>query len=283
MQTPEDLVANIKTLVSFPEVFLQLQELIDTPTATLSQCAAVVEKDPAIAAKVLGLANGAFYGSRTRVETLTRAVNILGMTQLHDLVLATSAIRMFRKVAQRVPNMDQFWRQSILCGLLAKTLAEKCLLQDAERIFLQGLLHDIGHLVLYMVMPNQIRQIMDIAKTRDEPEFVTERRLLGFDYGDVGEALMRAWRLPPSIQETVRFHIEPCLAKEFILESSLVHLAWVHVLADAHGDQHPGMVPGVDSVAWDLTVLTQADVQESMLNAQHLLQETVALFISGEH
>ena len=283
MRTPDELVTHIKTLLSFPEVFLQLQELIDKPTTTLNQCAAVVEKDPGITAKVLGLANGAFYGSRTRVETLTRAVNILGMTQLHDLVLAASATRMFRTVAKHVPHMGQYWRQSVLCGLLAKTLAEKCLIQDAERIFLQGLLHDVGHLVLYMVMPNQIRQVMEAAKTEAEPQFVSERRLLGFDYGEVGEALMRAWRLPLSVQETVRFHIEPCLAKEFILESALIHLAWVQVLAATHQDQNPGMIPAVDSVVWDLTALTAEDVQESLAIAQQLLQETLDIFISADH
>lgn len=278
METPDELVKKVTHLVSLPEIYWRIQELVNKSNASLKEFAAVVEKDPGTTAKVLGIANSAFYGFPTRIDTISRAVNIMGIAQLHDLILATSVIRTFHGIPGDVIDMPSYWRESIHCALVAKGLAEKCRILDTERVFVQGLLRDIGHLVLYLILPERMREVLELAQERSEPVHLVERRVLGFDYGEVGGALMRAWKLPISLQETATFHIEPSKAKEFPLETAIIHLAWLSTLAD-EGAEKPAFKPSEDPHARQLTGLTRPDVEEVLAQAQQSLLENLSLFV----
>lgn len=278
MEMRDELVKKVTHLVSLPEIYWRIQELVNKPNASLKEFAAIVEKDPGTTAKVLGIANSAFYGFPTRIDTVSRAVNIMGIAQLHDLILATSVIRTFHGIPSELVDMPTYWQHSIYCALVAKGLAEKCRILDTERVFVQGLLRDIGHLVLYLMLPERMREVLELAQQRSEPVHLVERSVLGFDYGEVGGALMRAWKLPISLQETATFHIEPSKAQEYPLETALIHLAWLFALADETADK-PATRPPEDPKAWQLTELTRPDVEAVLTQAQQSLQESLNLFM----
>jgi HD-like signal output (HDOD) protein len=160
MKTPEEIVENCATLVSLPEVYLQVKKVIDEPESTMTDLSAAISIDPGMTTIVLKLVNSAFYGMPRKVETISRAVGILGMQPLHDLVLAVSVTKAFSGLSQQVMNMSIFWANSFFSGLAARELARKCFLVDSERMFVEGLLRDLGHLLIYQYIPEQAEQAM---------------------------------------------------------------------------------------------------------------------------
>ena len=199
----------------------------------MSDLAKAISLDPAITARVLKVVNSAFYGFPREIETITRAVSILGMQSIHDMVLATSVTSVFSKVSQNIMDMRLFWKNSVFCGLVARDLAKRCNLIDSERLFVEGLLRDIGHLVMYEKMPDQSQKAILRSQGESQPLFQIEREMMGFDFAQVGAFLMEEWNLPLNFQESIRFHTEPGNTKVYPLETGILHIAgiitdWAH-------------------------------------------------------
>jgi putative nucleotidyltransferase with HDIG domain len=160
--------------------------------------------------------------------------------------------------------MEKFWEHSLYTGVVARILARYLRAPNTERCFVMGLLHDIGALVLYRQCPEQSRQALEMTGTRSMPLHIAEREVFGFDHGDVGAELMRAWNLPESFVETTLHHHQPSAAQSYRLETATVHLADV-VTGMAHGtasgtNQTPALEPG----AWELTGLS-VDIVETVI------------------
>ena len=118
--------------------------MLEDPNTTANDLGRVIGRDTGLTARLLKIVNSAFYGFQSRIETVSRAVTIIGMRELRGLVLAASAIEAFSKVPNKVLNMANFWRHSVYCGVVAQLLAERSNVLHAERLFVAGLLHDIG-------------------------------------------------------------------------------------------------------------------------------------------
>ena len=152
--------------------------------------------------------------------------------------------------------MGIFWSISAERAVTSRLLANRCNILDSERLFVEGLLLDIGHLALYQHMPNEARQALQVAQQQNKPLFRVERALIGFDYAQLGSALALEWNLPASLQSVIRHHNEPGKAEEFQLETSIAHIA--HALTDAHsseqilGDCKSQVAP----FAWQMTNLS---------------------------
>ena len=121
--------------------------------------------DPGLTARVLRLANSSFYGFRAKVETITRAVTLLGRQQIHDVVLATSVARAFTDVDIEMMDVSRFWRESIYTALVSRIVAKLCNVLDSERLFVHGLLCDLGHLIMYQKIPELARQALTVSQT----------------------------------------------------------------------------------------------------------------------
>jgi HD-like signal output (HDOD) protein len=198
MKSAEELVEHCSSLVSLPEVYLQVKKVIDDPESTMADLARAISIDPGMTAMVLKLVNSAFYGMPRKVETISRAVGILGMQPLHDLVLAVSVAKAFSGLSQQVMNMKIFWANSFFSGLAARELARTCFLVDSERMFVEGLLRDLGHLLLYQHLPEQAEEAIKTSATTGEPIHTTEQKLLGFDYTHSYDRTKITWlRLHP--------------------------------------------------------------------------------------
>ena len=161
--------------LSLPDVYVRLREVMDSDEASMADAAEVISLDPALSARVLRMANSAFYGFRSQVDTITRATNILGMQKIHDLVLAASVSKAFESISNELMDMDTFWYRSVHAGFLAQALGEGAGMRNTESLFVRGLLHDIGHLVLFSHYPDACRaaglprRTSDVAKSCSMP------------------------------------------------------------------------------------------------------------------
>lgn len=258
--TPEQLVRSVSTIASLPSIYNRLSEVISHPLSSSKDIGGVVSEDPGLTARVLKLVNSAFYAFPTRVDTITRAITIVGTQQLCDLALATSVIKAFQNVPQDLVDMDSFWKHSLACGVAARAIAGLRRENNVERFFVAGMLHDIGLPILFMKAPEEARRLLEHSKTNGELLYAAEAKLFGFTHADVGNRLLMMWNLPDSLQEAVGFHHNPTRAPHFTVEAATVHVADIIACAFELGSSGEYWVPPVDPKAWDSLGLEMSSV-----------------------
>lgn len=223
--TPESLVQNTHTLFSLPDVAFRVNDLIDRPETRAADLAEVILCDPALAARLLRLVNSAYYALPYRVETVSQAIHLIGQRELRDLVMATSAVDLFKGLPPEQINMEQFWFHSIACGIAARELARRCRLPEGERLFLAGLLHGIGKLIFYSQCADRYREVLQLIEREKLDTVAAEQRVFGFAYADLSAALLKAWRFPDRLWMSVAHHLEPANAPSYWLEAMIIHTA----------------------------------------------------------
>lgn len=262
MHTAQSLINESVELISLPDVYMRLRNVVSSPNSSMSDVAQVIVHDPAITARLLKLVNSPFFGLVSKVDTMTHAINLLGNQQVHDLVLATVVVDSFSGFTNDYYNLYDFWFNSVYCAVTARLLAYHCGDLDTERPFVAGLLRDIGHLVIYQNIPEESREAEKVSADKNIELYLAEREVLGVDYGQVGAALMGDWNLPVSLQETTEFHIEPEKAVDFELETAIVHIA------SAITHNALGQIPitletlAINPVCWSITGLSIEEMPE---------------------
>ncbi len=267
-------------LISLPDVYLKLKELMDEPEYTMAEVALLVGRDPGMATRFLRVVNSPLNRRVRKIETVSQAVSLLGIRQVHDIVLSASVAEAFEGIQTEVMNMKKFWQRSFYCAVMTKQLALDCGILEDDRLFVTGLLHDIGHLFMYIAIPEESQHAILKAKKLERPLYQMERELLGFDYAKVGGYMMRQWDLPKSLQAITCFHPEPGKSNQFASETAMLHLASLLVQADLEAGVFGEGAFLVDTAAWQLTGLTE----EHCLKARQTAAEefnAVAESISG--
>ena len=272
----QDLVKNATNLISLPEVSLRVNELANDPNSTADDMGKVISQDPALVARMLKIANSAFYGLSTEVETITRAIAILGTNKIRDLVISTAASDTFDGIPNSLITMQDFWHHSLYCGLLAQILSKKSKKANSESIFIAGLLHDIGQLLMFNQLPEKSHEaiLLLMEGTEELETFEAERHVFGFDHMQVGAELIKTWNLAPVLQECVEFHHEPEKAKDFPAEVALINIAnAVAVMADFNSMSDEDEIPSINPKSWELTGLSKDDLPEAIKKAQEEITE----------
>lgn len=198
------VVGEISTLPSPPDVAVRLQELLATSEPSLDAVAALVATDPALSAKILQLVNSAFFGLGQRLTSVRDAVSYLGINVLSKLALALSAFDAVGGGA--VPGSFLLAEQAHAlrhAGLVRDLLPDGPLAHDA---FIVGLLHDIGILVLVSGLPDEHRRARHLAIDEGLELSEAERHVFGTSHAEVGAHLMSLWGLPVEIVEAVAMH-----------------------------------------------------------------------------
>ncbi|SHI52121.1 HD-like signal output (HDOD) domain, no enzymatic activity [Malonomonas rubra DSM 5091] len=222
---PDEIIKDIKQLVSLPDVVLRANQLIDSPEADASAIGEVIGHDPALSAQLLKLVNSAFYNFPGQIETVSRAITLVGLNELRSLIFASKATQTFQQLAPEKIDMDVFWLRSVYCGIVAKKLASVLLEENGEAMFLTGLLHNIGTLILFSRLPEQAQLIVDQADQSGRSLAEVEKEVLGFDSAQLGSTLLESWRLPKKLWEPVRFQYHPEITATYQTETEILKLA----------------------------------------------------------
>lgn len=273
---PQDLVDGVVDLISLPEVYLRIRTLMLADNSRLEDFADVVRTDPNLVAGVLRIVNSAYFGFAGKIGTISRALNFIGIWQLHNLVLGVSAVKSFSGISNDIIDMPTFWLRSVHCGVLSQLFAQACKLKESEKLFVVGLLHEIGHLILYKVLPDESSEVISVAEQQQRPLFLVEREHFGFHYGLVGMRLMQAWGLPDDFLEITECHPEPATAPKCTLEASIVHIADVFSQSGNSAVDPEQLVEMIDPRAWDATGLSYEQVEplfgEAMQQSAELIK-----------
>ncbi len=276
--TPEKLVRDAKTISSLPTVFQKLNSAVNDPRASNRDIANIISGDSGLAARLLRVANSAFYGFPSKIDTVTRAVTVLGTRQLRDLALATSVLQMFEGMSDDIVSMESFWMHSIACAVAARILAGYRREPNVERFFVAGLVHDIGRLVILMQYPEQEREVIMAARERGELLHKLEKEQFGFDHSAVGSLLLKSWKIPEHTVTAIAYQHRPSLASDSP-DATIVHVADIIATAAQLGNSGERLVPSLDEKAWENLDMSESIIPPLMAQLETQFEDALKLIL----
>lgn len=210
-----------------PQLSAVAQDLnlaLSEPDPSSKKIVEIITRSPGLTAKLLRLVNTPVYGFQRKVETVSRAVSIVGLREVGMLASSLLVVDQFGVIPKSVIEMRTFLEHSLGCALTCKALAEATGLAQPEQAFVAGLLHDIGRLYFFTSFPERSRYCIDSALKHKRPLMTEEALFFGIDHADMGERLLEGWRMPPGLSRTVGSHHDPARATGLPL-AGIVHLA----------------------------------------------------------
>jgi len=202
-----EILNRLHQLPSIPAVVQELIVSFDNPEIDSQHLAQKIGQDQALAAKVLRVANSAFYGLPRQVGSIQEAVVVLGFSTVRSLVLSAGIIDAFSTASASGIDRKKYWQRSMATAIYARAVA-KCLRQDGEMAFSAGLLHDIGIMVLDVCDHERFAALWQSTQAGEDGLIEAERAALGFDHAELGAEVARRWKFPPAIEEAIRSHYQ---------------------------------------------------------------------------
>jgi HD-like signal output (HDOD) protein len=256
----ETIFKHPDAIPTLPANFYLIIDAINDPDANVHEIADIISSDVGLTAKILRLVNSSYFGLSTKVATISHSLNIIGLSPLSTLVLASAIISQFKGIPEYFVTTESFWSHSIATGIAARQISKLKNLGNEELLYIAGMVHDIGSILIYQEYPVKAKKALTQCNEWGINLINAEKSVLGFDHAEVGGALMKKWKLPKVIQETTEYHHRPLKAPSYKEETAIVHLADYIVQSNQLGSS--GEIKSFDM---DLRVLKFLDLPEKIL------------------
>ncbi|HSW38710.1 MAG TPA: HDOD domain-containing protein [Acidobacteriota bacterium] len=198
---------------SIPLVLIKIIQALDSDTSSAKALEDLIMHDPALSARILRLANSAFYSFRAKVKTISHAIALLGINLVTSLAIGNSIFDSFSRGAKsEAALIQQLWTHSCCVGVLAREAwsINGFNKKEGEYVFICGLLHDIGKAILFKAYPNNYGAIFAAAKKESEPAiFSCEMENYGMDHAGIGALLAKQWGFPEELASIIGRHHDP--------------------------------------------------------------------------
>jgi HD-like signal output (HDOD) protein len=220
------ILRSLVELPPMPNIILKAREIMEDAGSSLKDLAGVIEHDQAIVARVLALANSAYYGLSGLVSSIQHASILLGQKTLGELItIAASSQLLSKRLEGYQLNPGDLWKHSLAVALGSRIIAEKKNAEWGEDAFIAGLLHDAGKIILNPYIEERKNEFKRVLKNGQQKFIGAEKEILGFDHAEVMSRAARFWRYPETQSTAIRYHHYP-------LRSGNCELAFVVHLAD---------------------------------------------------
>lgn len=229
-------VLQTKCLPPIPQALLLLLEAIQNESTSASEVESSILRDQALTAKVMRVANSAYYGRCGKISTVSRAVVTIGLNEVQSICLCALLVDQFHTLTADQREQERLWQHAFTTAGMARTIAQWRPWINNEEAYLLGLLHDIGRMVLMVYFPDDYHQILRMVRDEKIPCYQAEAKY-GMPHTDIGKWLAIKWHLPPIYQRVLEYHHHPLDATESQKEVKLAFLADIL----AHSENNPGI------------------------------------------
>lgn len=230
----DELVSKAEDLFVLPDSVTRLKACMDDEASSIEDIGDIIAFDPSLATQLLRVANSALYRFPNKIDTITRAIQVVGTRSTYDLALAYGVSQAFSEVDGQIIDLDKFWEQSVSCGLLAKYFTDMRNIREPERAFVSGLLHNIGELVVVSLMPEAAKRCQAFNARVSPPDL--QFGVLGFTYNTLSAKLIEKWGIPETIYKPIeRIHDDE---GEFP-EDRILQLSYVLALDNVNPEVYP--------------------------------------------
>lgn len=274
---PSDFLKNNKELGAFPHVYYKIMDALENPLSTASTLADIISKEPGICARVLNLVNSPLYGFSKPVDSLSRAVSMLGTKALSQLAIGVTVMERFKGLDDEQLTMVDFWKHSLACGTINKILSSQISGTSQNLCFLAGMIHDLGRLVMLQIAPAEVNLVHQYSKIEKLALDEAERRIFGFDHCDLAKELFNKWNFPDELIKATVCHHGP--RDGYIsLESAICLMGDTLAVAMQYGSNGNEFVHTVPSEAWETLALPQSVLATTIIKAERQINDIFTLF-----
>jgi HD-like signal output (HDOD) protein len=206
-----DLVRDKKTqLPTLPVIVNKILGATADENTSAQDLAGFINNDQALANKILRLSNSAYYGQMKQVDSIKRAITVIGFNEVVGLTIGMSVFSAFKESpVHKVLDLRNLWLHSVGCAAAAKEIGLQTGSKATEKLFLNGLLHDMGKVIFAVYFPKEYRAVLDHTNENETVLFVNEKQILDIDHAALSGLLMERWHFPESLVSPCRFHHDP--------------------------------------------------------------------------
>ena len=269
-----DLRASIRNLDSLPAMPLVAQKILRLPLDTLdgeNQLLKLIEQDPLISARIIGLANSPLFGAANKITSIPDAAMMLGMNRVKSVSVGIAVMSTLTRHPAGHLNVQHLWLHSLGIALAMCALARAMPVRSRpseDEVFFAGLLHDIGFMVLNYIDP--VRS--DLPATPDRPVHEVEAETIGIGHGELGAELARHWDLPDTIVAVLRYHHTPAHAGATAGQPFISLLNLSEKLLPAFGiSEH--VAPVVSERDWSILAIDRERAEELAISVRQRAEQ----------
>lgn len=222
-----ELIGSLETIATLPEITTRITACVNDPKSTSADLHRILAHDPALVSRLLRLVNSAFYGRSTQIDSIERAIVLLGFDAVHHLAVAATMGTLFRgaRICEGYSGRD-LWTHCIAVAAVSRELARRTRQSGGDEVFLAGLLHDIGLLVSLQVCRGKLRLACEAARDGRSTFSAAEMEFIGVEHHELGAVLAKRWRFPQSVHAVAGHHHAPATADpRWRTLTTIVHVA----------------------------------------------------------
>lgn len=259
----EELIENVSELPTLPSVVTRITAMTSNPQTNAADIGKLISNDPSLSSKILRLVNSAYYGFPRKINSVTKAIVLLGFNKVKNIALSASVVEAF-KGAGMPSKFDfyKFWEHSVAVGIAAEVAAKHYSPKSIDDAFVGGLLHDVGKVVIASFTPDESNQIFELAEANKTTFSKACEEVLGIHEGEVGARLSEHWNFPEVLAHPIRYTVRPQSTRQMRDVLGCVHLG--DILASALGMTGAGdfAMPLIDWGVWDDLKLDEDSIEQ---------------------
>lgn len=267
MSELEDILGNIADLPTLPTVVMQINSMASDPQTNAADIGKVISNDASLSSKILKLVNSAYYGFPRKINSVTKAIVLLGFNKVKNIAISASVVDAFKSTG-KLDGFDfyDFWEHSLATAIAAECVARECMPEVIDDAFVGGLLHDLGKVVMVNHTPETVA-VFQKARENKCTFAEASKEVLDFDQAKVGSLLAEHWNFPETLVRTIRYWPYPQRTRQTTEVISCVHVA--NIVSSAMGSEAPGdySMPVVNQEAWELLKLNEEVLAKIMRDA----------------
>ncbi|MGB9715470.1 MAG: HDOD domain-containing protein [Thermodesulfovibrionales bacterium] len=267
----DKLFSKLTDIPTLPSIVLQINKIIKNDNISTYDIGSIIERDPSLTSKVLKFANSSYYGLSYSVNTVTRAITVLGINTIRNIALTASVFEIFNSKKSLPFDIAGLWYHSLGCAMASKAFISKAAHLLEEEAFICGILHDIGKVIIAQNMPDLMNRVLDEIK-KGKSQSDAEKDIIGYTHSEVGALLSEKWHLPEELCETIRFHHCPQYLDEskslkghpFLLYA--VYAGNQISKALALGKSTDLIVSEIDPITWSTLYISESELREILFS-----------------